>query len=212
MYGLGNIWRRGVRNDRSNGSFQLAAAFEIVSKLKERYPGITMTSQEPCHVPAEIEYLQNHDVYVSRSRFFSPNHFLDAKIKSGVPHPMMVVYMPYFPHFEQFLYAYWDPLLLSQIIFIGNSTMNCNNPAIANNEKSKAYFKFCKSKTLPCEEFTIDYEQEIFPWEWPPFCGKASDFVTWRCFDALEVYTISYEDAEKLVQTFPKHCIKSFNV
>ena len=208
MFGLGNIWRRGVREGRSRGSFQLAVAFKIVSKLRERFPGITMSSQEPCHQAAEIEYLRNQNVYVSERKTFSSCRFVNAIDEANVSQPMMIAYMPYFPidEFESYLDAHWDPILLSQIIFVGNKGWNYEDPIFAHIKKSKAYFKFSEHRTLPFEQPPIDRNQPQGKhfWEWPLTYGHPSEFWNWKCFSELHVYTISYENAKESFELIPK--------
>ena len=182
MFGLGNIWHQ-----RSQGALQLAVALKIASKLRENFPALTVTSQEPCMYPAEIEYLQSRNIHVFEGSTFSPNHFIKAAAEAAGFEPVMIVYMIHFPcdAFDGFLEAHWDAKLLSRIIFVANELAPWYHVDPWSRQRIE-YAKLCNSKALP------------FEWHRNP--DSPDRLRTYFAFSGIKVYTISYENAKRLVR------------
>uniref|UniRef100_A0A914R4Z5 SRR1-like domain-containing protein n=1 Tax=Panagrolaimus davidi TaxID=227884 RepID=A0A914R4Z5_9BILA len=174
MYGLGHICSKTIY-----GPIQLAVALKLAEKFKRHYPELSMFSQEPFMLPAEIDYLKSLNVTVFDGEKFCPSRILNPK---NVSNPVIIVYCIHFPPeaFEGFLEAHWNAKLLSQIIFVSNQW-----PNFPWGEKSFRYSKWCKS--LPIVE------------NHPAYCVTYEERRNWSAFCGTNVHTISYENAKHMI-------------
>uniref|UniRef100_A0A914QYT2 SRR1-like domain-containing protein n=1 Tax=Panagrolaimus davidi TaxID=227884 RepID=A0A914QYT2_9BILA len=207
MYGLGHIWRKGIRGNNADGTFQLAVALKLATELKKIFPELIMTSQEPCHLPDEIEYLRNRNIHVFERRSFSPDHFINQLSKVKISNQgLMICYMIHFSinDFEDFLAAHWNSEILCRIIFVGNWFLD---PIFSEHiKKYKKTKEFCEMvdyrKTLPFEYPNLERNENNFYGfgQWPPYSNHPSDFLSWLSFGNGHIFGISYENAKMLIQ------------
>uniref|UniRef100_A0AC35FQ73 SRR1-like domain-containing protein n=1 Tax=Panagrolaimus sp. PS1159 TaxID=55785 RepID=A0AC35FQ73_9BILA len=174
VYGSGEL----DFTEKESGPLQLAIAFNLMHRLKGKFPEISITCQEPRYVESEKEYLRTKGVKVLETEEFSSEHFIQAsKAAKNISNATFICYMigGMYHMNNEFLEAHWNPDILSRCIFISN------NPEYGPPfPKLREFGKICNSKPLKFEEESLG---EI-------------------CFGDTCIYSISKENAKSLINLF----------
>uniref|UniRef100_A0A914QVD9 SRR1-like domain-containing protein n=1 Tax=Panagrolaimus davidi TaxID=227884 RepID=A0A914QVD9_9BILA len=174
IYGSGEL----DFTEKESGPLQLAIAFNLMNRLKEKFPEISITCQEPRYVESEKEYLRSKGVKVLDTEEFSSEHFIQAsKAAKNVSNATFICYMigGMYHMNNEFLEAHWNPDILSRCIFISN------NPEYGPPfPKLRKFGEICDSKPLEFEEESL------------------GDI----CFGDTCIYSISKENAKSLINFF----------